>query len=954
MSTLSITQQRVANARTVINKNQYISCVDIISEGPIFGLSKGAASIYLDSNPVSDESQAAQALSSGPASFAFTAGSTTVPATNATLADFTASGTNGNKYLRILGLATQAGANATRTTTTTHAEITITAASSFFETWMVKDTTISPENQPYVSLKIGDALYFIGHITERVSSTVVKAVPAGNELPIDYVDKSSGEYTISVDGALKVTTISNNVVTLASSTNVVTGTFSCDISNSQFFPNFSINKVIGNTSKYKGFSYQFRKGTLYQEPINDLYGGSGATSITTSHSDALTYADSGTSWPDPSGGTAIEKTSASMNLSASTARQIDEVKLIISYPSLISKSTSTDKVYQGIQAYKIEIAINKGSGMGSYQNYKTDEEYFYHVGEQSNSFYIQETLNLDRFKPFTDFKLKITKATRDDTGVQADGTYDNDYNISLLSSLTGIVCIAKERLTHPWTAYAQVTVDAETFNTVPKRSYLCKGRLVLVPSNYVTRDEAGDGIANHKRIPSSGAIHANTEQDWDGNFRDRLVYTDNPAWVFHDIISNSRYGLGAWLKSSDIDKYSLYRIARYCDELVPDGSGGLEPRFRANIYLTKATDSYKVLKDMATTFRSILYWSEGVIVPVVDQAKDPVYNFTKGNVIDGSFNYEGTGSKLRSNQVVVTWNNPDNDYVPEALLVEDKLNIVKTGKIISEEAVAFGAISIGQATRYGRWKLWTAINQSEVVSFATAINGTFITPGDIINIQDADRYDIMYSGRISNTGTTRTTTSIPLDRSILLNSGSTYELSLLLEAPVPFLAQDGDSIGENTKTKTKIGGVLYERGDIIPGFTTELAASNIQDVNNKIVHINWAPYTHVETQVVNTGSGNVSTLTVTTAFTAIPNAETIWALKETVTSTGQVSAASKKMYKILSIKEGGKNKYEIAAVEHYNEKFDDIDIDFGQPYVDTMLTPSPFVPAPTNFSSEII
>jgi predicted phage tail protein len=98
----------------------------------------------------------------------------------------------------------------------------------------------------------------------------------------------------------------------------------------------------------------------------------------------------------------------------------------------------------------------------------------------------------------------------------------------------------------------------------------------------------------------------------------------------------------------------------------------------------------------------------------------------------------------------------------------------------------------------------------------------------------------------------------------------------------------------------------------------------------------------------------VSTLTVTTAFTAIPNAETIWALKETVTSTGQVSAASKKMYKILSIKEGGKNKYEIAAVEHYNEKFDDIDIDFGQPYVDTMLTPSPFVPAPTNFSSEII
>ena len=249
---------------------------------------------------------------------------------------------------------------------------------------------------------------------------------------------------------------------------------------------------------------------------------------------------------------------------------------------------------------------------------------------------------------------------------------------------------------------------------------------------------------SYRRIASSGAIHASQDQDWDGTFRKQLVYTDNPAWVFYDIINNDRYGLGKWLKSVDIDIYSLYRIARYCDELVPDGKGDTEPRFRANIYLTKATDCYKVLKDMATTFRSILYWSEGNIVPVVDQDKDPVYNFTKGNVIDGEFNYEGTGSKLRSNQVVVTWNNPDNDYVPEALLVEDKQNIVKTGKIISENAVAFGATSIGQATRYGRWKLWTAINQSEVVSFGTAINAAFIAPGDIVNVQDADRYDIIY------------------------------------------------------------------------------------------------------------------------------------------------------------------------------------------------------------------
>jgi predicted phage tail protein len=276
--------------------------------------------------------------------------------------------------------------------------------------------------------------------------------------------------------------------------------------------------------------------------------------------------------------------------------------------------------------------------------------------------------------------------------------------------------------------------------------------LIQIPSNYVTRDQSTNGIAHYRRFSSNGAIHATDDQDWDGSFRD-LQYTDNPAWVFYDIVTSNRYGLGTWIETTDIDKYALYRIARYCDELVPDGKGGTEPRFTANIYLAKATDSYKVLKDMATTFRAILFWSEGNILPVIDQAKDPIYNFTKGNVIDGKFNYEGTGSKLRSNQVAVTWNNPDNEYVSEVLLVEDRENIVKTGKIIIEEAVAFGATSMGQATRYGRWKLWTAINQSEVVSFKTAITGAFISPGDIINIQDADRYDTAYSGRISTTGT---------------------------------------------------------------------------------------------------------------------------------------------------------------------------------------------------------
>jgi predicted phage tail protein len=795
---------------SVVSKNQLVSCVDIISEGPIHGLVNGAASIYLDNNPAADKSKAAKQMSSGIASFAFQAGSTTVTPTNVTLESFTASGFNGSRYLRMQDMRVQSGANAVRNSTTDHIELTVTAASAFFESWMVKDDTAGAENQPYIKLDIGEGNFFTGHIVRLVSTTVVQVVPVGGVLSNMYADKTSGEYTIKISGALSISTIANNEITLLSSANVETGTFQCDLSHSIFYSSFVTQKTISDTSNYKGFSYQFMPGTLSQECLNDLYTGRGSTTITATFTgENFVINDSGNTWPSTTGATAITKTSSDMNLSVSTARQVDEVRVLFGYSGLISNSTSTDNSYPVVQAYRIEININKGSGFGGWVNYNADSEYFYHVAKQKTGFYIQEKLDLNRFKPFTDFKLRFTKATRDDVGVQGDGSYDNDYNVTSTSVLSSTVCVLKEKLNHPWTALAQVTVDAEHFSSVPKRSYLCRGRLIAVPSNYVTREESFTGIANHKRIPSSGAIHATIEQDWDGKFRGRLVYTDNPAWVFYDIISNNRYGLGTWLKKDDIDKYSLYRIARYCDELVPDGKGGTEPRFRANIYLTKGTDSYKVLKDMATTFRSILYWSEGSILPVVDQDKDPVYNFTKGNVIDGTFSYEGTGAKLRSNQVVVTWNNPENDYVPEALLVEDRQNIVKTGKILQEEAVAFGATSIGQATRYGRWKLWTAINQSEVVTFATAINAVFLAPGDIINIQDADRYNITYSGRVSNTGTTRTLTSIPLDRSIILLAGSTYELSVLLEDPVAFLGQDSATILVGS-TNTD-----YERGGCI-------------------------------------------------------------------------------------------------------------------------------------------
>tara|TARA_B100000953_G_scaffold126827_1_gene104567 strand:+ start:651 stop:3845 length:3195 start_codon:yes stop_codon:yes gene_type:complete len=1033
------------------NKNHYLSVTDIISEGPILGLPKSAASIYLDNAPAGDGSQSGHLLSDGEVRFTLNGTTSVTVPTGTNLDNWTTTPENGTKFLQILDRKIHATANAVRESVEENIQIKITAtgagASTFFEDWMVWDLN-EPGPRPFLELSMDGVRHFIGPILSFSNAEAI-VTPEGGTLHTKYLDKTDGSYKIHIHSSVAISTIVDDAITLNSAVDVPTGTFYGDLSKARYESSFINNNVISDTSKYKGFGYQFRTGKAVQPPISDIYQGSGATSISTAPGLAFEYKDAEPSeaqahasgltgdwrWPyvntGADFGTRIEKTASQLNLSTATARQVDEIHVAISYPGgLIAKNHEGTEWYEGLQAYLYEINIDRGDGEGftGWQNIREDGEFFYHTGGTTNPFFIQDDLSLERFKPFKTFKLGFTKATRDDINPTSSGTYEtNRMNVSLKSTLTTITCVIRERFTYPYTAYANIRVSAETFAQIPKRSYLCRGRKILVPSNYITREESG-GEASYKRNITTGEIESE-DQDWDGDFRIN-IYTDNPAWVFYDMLTNSRYGLGEWLIHEDIDKYALYRIAKYCDEMVPDGKGGTEPRFRANIYLSKKAETYKVLKDMATTFRSILYWSEGSIIPVVDQAKDPIYNFTKGNIINGIFKYEGTGSKLRSNQVAVTWNNPENDYTPEVLLVEDRENIVKTSKIITEEAVAFGCTSIGQATRYGRWKLWTAINQSEVVSFKTAINATLISPGDIVNIQDADRYDVSYSGRISNTQDETQELIVKLDRDVTLDFNSTYTLSVLVDGAVAYLAQDGDDIGDNTETKTKIDGDLYERGDIIDTslYADEEEASDLKDVNNKIVQIQWSPHNHVETEnviinlpvgsviisnagggyltaptvniaapstgvtatatatvsggavtaitITNPGNGytsvpaitfsggggagavatavlgTVNSLEVDTAFSTSPLKENIWLLKEIQDEL--TVAGSAKMYKILSIKEEKKNEFGIQAVEHYNEKFDAVDKDFGRPYVDTLLYPSTFVPPPTNLLVEIL
>ena len=948
----NLNTQEITNlAASVTSKEQILSVTDIICEGPIYGLERGSNSIYLNQDTAVDSAYARLPLSQTSAIFTFNGTSVVdIEHPGTLIIQSNTPGAQDSRYLRVVEFDSIGAGSAVKTATTEFDEIEITVPTAFFSSDYLKDSVVSSNgsiqrgpNQPIVRLERDNLVYFEGYITDITSDTVATATPITKTLSPSFVDTedASTEYKVIIDFSLAISNLqnidsSNSRIQLESTTSL-SGTFNCNIGSLNFVPDLATTTFIDESSKYEKFSYQFRTGLPIQEPIEDPYGGSGATAITTTLNEPFNVDNNhySTTWPSTEVGTTIIKTASSLGLSNATAPQVNELRLGFTYPSLVVVKEETGELSAGVQAYLVQIELDKGSGFETPINMVDGGGYIVHKGNQRALTFTTETFSLDKYKPFKTFRLKITKVTKDDRSVRADFTYDKvGYNAQLQSTLQNSTCIIREEFSYPWTSYAQVRVSSKNFPDTPTRSYVCKGKLIAVPSNYVTRDESLEGIANYNRNVTTGNIES-SYQDWDGNFRQNLVYSNNPAWVFLDLITNARYGLGNWLDTSDIDKYTLYRIARYCDELVPDGKGGLEPRFTSNVYVSKATDAYKILKDFATIFRAMLYWSEGNITPVLDQAKDPIYTFTKGNIINGEFSYQGTSEKLRTNQIVVTWNNPENDYVLEPLIVEDRQNIVKTGKIISSEAVAFGTTSLGQATRYGRWKLWTAINQKEVASFSTSINASFLAPGDIINIQDADRYNTAYSGRVSSTGVL-SSSEIPLDREVTL-SGNTYELSILIEEPGVFLAQD-DAI---------IGGVGYTKGELIVGSYTEEEAANLVDDSGEAVVTSWSPYTRVESQEIQESNQTTDTLTVSTAFSAAPNAETVWALKETA-SSGEEIEGSKKLYKILNIQKNDELTYNISAVEHYNEKFDDIEKDFSQPYVDTLLSASPVVPPPTN------
>jgi len=506
-------------------------------------------------------------------------------------------------------------------------------------------------------------------------------------------------------------------------------------------------------------------------------------------------------------------------------------------------------------------------------------------------------INLQEFKPFDNFEIEIYKITPDRFKV-GKWTY---FQKTVVTSAQAYV---HDKLSYPYSAYAAIEFNSQEFQgNIPERAYHCYGVETDLPVNYVTREESSNGVANYNR---SGGIDTGVYQVWNGTFR--RGYSNNPVWNLREILLNNRWGLGNWLTTDQINKYSLYSLARYCDELVPDGKGGLEPRFTCGVYLTQATEAYKVIKDFATTMLALPYWVDGEFILEGDRPGEPVYTFTKGNIEGGIFSYEGTGNRTRVNQIAVTYNDRDNFYEKSVELIDDIDNIVLTNRLITEEVVAFGATSRSQAIRYGKWKLLTAKLQKEVVSFKTGENAGYLKPGSIINIQDADRDRVRYSGRVVSATTSQTT----IDKAITLYAGETYELHVFMSGSATYLLQES----------AIVGGITYSYGDILP-ITTEEAAAVLRDDSNNEVKVQFSPDSHLATTTITNLPGTHSVLNA--SFTTAPQSEVIWAV--TSKTNGVIIAGSPKMYRILGIGEDN-GVYTITAVEHFNSKFDLVDEDY--------------------------
>lgn len=434
-------------------------------------------------------------------------------------------------------------------------------------------------------------------------------------------------------------------------------------------------------------------------------------------------------FPDVSNETPInvELRSTQPWIKAFTDTQLSAVRIRFKWNRL----SKTDPENGDVKGYKIDYAIDLQTDGGVYQNVLTTK-----IEDKTSAGY-ERTHRIDLPKSKTGWQIRVRRITPNDSSEYVS----DDMFIDAVAEVIDV------KLRYPNTALLGLQYNAETFSGIAKMEARIRGMIIRVPSNYDPVARTYTGI-------------------WDGTFKD--AYTNNPAWVYFDLCTQWRYGLGERLDITMIDKWTLYALGQYCDQKVSDGQGGLEPRFTCNVYLQKQVDAYQVLQNIGGIFRAMSYWNGERIVLDADVPQDPVYTFSRANVIGGNFEYTGTRARDRHTLAKVAWDNPLNRFETEYEYIRDEKAMAKFGVKVLDLS-AFGCTSQAQAQRAGLWALKTEQLETRQVSFGVGLDGFIPSVGNIINVSDELFAGRANGGRVSAVSDAQYV--VTLDRDVVANAG---------------------------------------------------------------------------------------------------------------------------------------------------------------------------------------
>ncbi|HAJ4117661.1 TPA: DUF1983 domain-containing protein [Escherichia coli] len=491
-----------------------------------------------------------------------------------------------------------------------------------------------------------------------------------------------------------------------------------------------------------------------------------------------------------------------------TNTQLSAVRLRLKWPSLFKQEDDGDLV-----GYSINYAIDLQTDGGSWQTVMNTS-----VTGKTTSGY-ERSHRIDLPQAGSTWTVRLRKITADANSAKIGDTMT-------LQSYTEVI---DAKLRYPNTALLYIEFDSSQFNgSIPQISCEPRGRVIRVPDTYDPETRSYSGT-------------------WTGAFK--WAWTDNPAWIFYDLVVTDRFGLGNRLTAANIDKWGLYQVAQYCDQMVPDGKGGsgTEPRYICNVYVQSRNDAYTVLRDFAAIFRGMTYWGGDQIVSLADMPRDIDYSYTRANVVDGRFTYTSSTTKTRYTTALVSYSDPDNAYADAMEPVFEQALVARYG-FNQLEMTAIGCTRQSEANRKGRWGILTN-NKDRVVSFDVGLDGNIPQPGYIIAVADELLSGKVMGGRISAVNGR----VIKLDRVAAAAAGD----RLILNLP---------------------SGASQSR--------------TIQAVNGESV-------------------------TVTTAYSETPLAESVW-----VVESDELYA---QQYRVVSVSDNGDGTFSITGANHDPDKYDRID-----------------------------